>query len=434
MISLSGGLDVAAHEGGLDGQFAMAAINQHAKLNAAGTAMIEQCIQRRSRGPSGIEHVVNQDDVLVLDVELHGALLHFRAMADGGEIVAIERDVEGADRDCGFFDASQDLRQPLRQRHAAPHDADQSEVGDAIVFFDDLMRQPNQGALDFGCRQDLRFLAEISGLDGGLGHAVRIIRKAQAGEQPLPGALCPSARESVIIGIPAFRPDMEAPSAPPAAVITTNTTPSTSRISTTRVAAPCGLVIQSMKCCTMACAFGVGIVGHLFFHLLLHGAAEIGVGTKHHERHDGQHRIDHEPEHACQRAQLHPHPRSNQDSRHALAIHRNREHARAQHPQTTTDRDERDGRENRGANSGQQRTFPRQVPLNGVSLRRIRRAALRPAWCGSYGIGGGVTPVGALGGGGGAAGIFSSGGTTRICGAPQCGQKAMPSSIEAWQR
>ena len=78
--------------------------------------------------------------------------VHFRAMPDGREIVAIQRDVERADRDVGFFDASQDLGQPLRQRHAAAHDADQSEVGDAIVFFDDLVRQPDQGALDFGCR------------------------------------------------------------------------------------------------------------------------------------------------------------------------------------------------------------------------------------------------------------------------------------------
>ena len=156
----------------------------------------------RDSGPPGVEHVIHQDDVLVLDVELHGAGLHLRAMPDGREIVAIERNVQGADRHGGFFDASQNLCQPLRQRHTAPHDADQSKVGDAIVLFDNLMRQPDQGALDFRCRQDLRFLAEIRGLDGGLGHAVRIIRKPKPRSNPAP-AQCVPAQRSMIIGIPA---------------------------------------------------------------------------------------------------------------------------------------------------------------------------------------------------------------------------------------
>ena len=83
------------------------------------------------------------------------------AVANGGEIVTIKRDVERADRYFGFLDAAQNLRQPLRQRHAPAHDADQTEVGDAIILFHDLVRQPNQGALDFGSGEDLRFLAEV---------------------------------------------------------------------------------------------------------------------------------------------------------------------------------------------------------------------------------------------------------------------------------
>src|ERR1019366_5306546 len=65
---------------------------------------------------------------------------------------------------------------------------------------------------------------------------------------------------------------------------------------------------------------GVGIVSHLFFHLLLHGTTEIGVRAKHRERQHGHYCIDHEPEDACQGTQLHPHPRSNYGSRHLLAI------------------------------------------------------------------------------------------------------------------
>ena len=103
MISLSVVWMVRPTKAASIGQFAMATINQHAKLNAARTAMIEQCVQRRSRGPSGVEHVVHQDDVLVLDIELHGALFHLRAMANGGEIVAIKRDVEKCRPALRFF-------------------------------------------------------------------------------------------------------------------------------------------------------------------------------------------------------------------------------------------------------------------------------------------------------------------------------------------
>ena len=125
--------------------------------------MIEQRVQRGARGASGVEHVVHQDDVLVLDVELHLALAHFGPVADGGEVVAIEGDVERADGHFGLLDAAQDLRQALRQRHAAAHDADQPEIVDAVVLLDDLVREPDDGALDFGGGHDLRFLAQVGG-------------------------------------------------------------------------------------------------------------------------------------------------------------------------------------------------------------------------------------------------------------------------------
>src|SRR5450755_3282981 len=53
------GLHVSADEGGLHRQFAMAAIDEHEKLNQAGTAMRKQGIERGARSAAGVEHVIH---------------------------------------------------------------------------------------------------------------------------------------------------------------------------------------------------------------------------------------------------------------------------------------------------------------------------------------------------------------------------------------
>ena len=90
-----------------------------AELDAARASVIEQGVQGGTSGAAGVEHVVHQDDVLVLDVELHGALAYLGAMTDGREIVAVEGDVEGANRDFRFLDAAKDFREALGQGNAA---------------------------------------------------------------------------------------------------------------------------------------------------------------------------------------------------------------------------------------------------------------------------------------------------------------------------
>ena len=55
-----------------------------------------------------------------------------------------------------LLDSPQDLRQTLRQRDATTHDADQSEIVSAVVLLDDLVGEPNNGAIDFRGGHDLR--------------------------------------------------------------------------------------------------------------------------------------------------------------------------------------------------------------------------------------------------------------------------------------
>ncbi len=106
MISLPEVGHFAADESGFDGELAVAAVDEHGELDAARASVIEEGVEGGTNGAAGVEDVVDQDDVLVLDVELHGAGADLGAMADGGEVVAVESDVEGADGDAVFLDAA----------------------------------------------------------------------------------------------------------------------------------------------------------------------------------------------------------------------------------------------------------------------------------------------------------------------------------------
>ena len=68
--------------------------------------------------------------------------------AGGGEVVAIELDVEHAGIDGALLDAGDQLAQPLGQRNAAALDADQRQVFAAVALLNNLVGQAHQGTLD----------------------------------------------------------------------------------------------------------------------------------------------------------------------------------------------------------------------------------------------------------------------------------------------
>src|SRR5215831_13298616 len=114
----------------------MAAVNERKQLNAARTSVIEQRVERGARSTARIEHVVHQDDVFVLDIELHFLRAHLGTMPDRGKVVAVERNVESADRDSHFFDPPQNFGETLRQRNTAALDANQAEIVGPVVLLD----------------------------------------------------------------------------------------------------------------------------------------------------------------------------------------------------------------------------------------------------------------------------------------------------------
>ena len=78
---------------------------------------------------------------------------------DGGEVVAIEADVEDADRDVEAFERLDFRGQALGDGDAAAADADEGEAIEILAFFEDFVGQANQGAIDLGGAHQLGFFA-----------------------------------------------------------------------------------------------------------------------------------------------------------------------------------------------------------------------------------------------------------------------------------
>src|SRR5580698_3346378 len=162
-----GGLHSSSDECGFNRQLAMAAVDQHTQLEASGTAHAKQRVHGGTRCAASVKHVVYQHHRLILDGNAYVAFLY-----DGlgtasrkivHKIVSIEGNIEGAEQYRLLLDTLNNFRQPLGQGNAATPYADEGQIFDAIIFFENLMGQPDQGALYFGGRHQLRFLTNFDG-------------------------------------------------------------------------------------------------------------------------------------------------------------------------------------------------------------------------------------------------------------------------------
>ena len=100
-------------------------------------------------GAAGEEHVVDEDDRVVLEPERQVRGVHDRAGVGpaGGEVVAVEGDVDVA---AGDLDVEQVADEPVQARgemRAATVDAHQRDVPVGVLL-DDLMRDAHERAAD----------------------------------------------------------------------------------------------------------------------------------------------------------------------------------------------------------------------------------------------------------------------------------------------
>ena len=80
-------------------------------------------------------------------------------VADRRQIVAVEIDIEDADRNGALLQRLDLPGQPLRQRNAAAADADERQCVQVPALFQNLVRQTDQRTVDLARAHELRFQA-----------------------------------------------------------------------------------------------------------------------------------------------------------------------------------------------------------------------------------------------------------------------------------
>src|SRR5271166_5255384 len=101
----------------------MAAIDQDEELDQAGTSMGKEGVESGARGASGIEDVVDQHDFLAFDGKTNLHFLDYGSLAQSGEVVAIEGDIESADGNLFLFDLLNHFAEAFGDGDAATADA-----------------------------------------------------------------------------------------------------------------------------------------------------------------------------------------------------------------------------------------------------------------------------------------------------------------------
>ena len=112
------GGDVLADVVGADRQLPVTAVDQHRELHRAGPADVVERVQRGPHGAAGEEHVVDQDHPAAVDAAAGQLGLAERAGGVQPQVVAVEGDVERADRDVDAFECVDAGGEPGGERDA----------------------------------------------------------------------------------------------------------------------------------------------------------------------------------------------------------------------------------------------------------------------------------------------------------------------------
>ena len=128
----------------------MPSVDENCKLHAGRTAEIAQRIERRADGAAGEQDVVDKHDGQSVDVEANVGRVDL-----GGKmcrkIIAIEADVERAERYVGALDLLDLTRKAMCEQIASGEDSHQSDVRGTMVGLENLVRDARERSLNFVC-------------------------------------------------------------------------------------------------------------------------------------------------------------------------------------------------------------------------------------------------------------------------------------------
>ena len=130
----------------------MAAVADDGELDTGRAAVVEEGVDRGADRAAGVEDVVDEDARLPLEREVELRRAHDRLRMERRltaahlDVVAIERDVERAERDLVLGELGDQPAQPVRNGHPARVDADERDRVEVRVRLDDLVGDAMKGA------------------------------------------------------------------------------------------------------------------------------------------------------------------------------------------------------------------------------------------------------------------------------------------------
>ena len=139
----------------------MPAVDQDRQPDRARATQVDHPVERRADRPPRVEDVVAQQHRASVQVEVDLGLLEQGLRRDRREIVPIEGDVEGADRERVGDEVGEAGRQTRRQRHSPRPDADQRQAREVLLTLRDLVGHPIDHAPNAIGVQDLGFLDQL---------------------------------------------------------------------------------------------------------------------------------------------------------------------------------------------------------------------------------------------------------------------------------
>src|SRR5262249_29375219 len=120
------------------------------ELDPLGAAVVEERLDRRADRPTRVEDVVDEHNRLPFEREVEargaddGLRMAWRATASHLHVVAIEGDVDGAERGSLAGALIDEPAQALRERDAARLDADERDAAEIRGALDDLVRDARE--------------------------------------------------------------------------------------------------------------------------------------------------------------------------------------------------------------------------------------------------------------------------------------------------
>ena len=124
-------------------------VHKDEKLHGLGPSVVKDGLQRGTDGAAGEEHVVHQHHVLVVKGRGNMRFTDGGPGVQGGPVVAVEVDVQRAERKLAAKLFFQHLAEAQGQIDAAPLDAQQHGLFAIAVAFHDLAGQPVEDAGHF---------------------------------------------------------------------------------------------------------------------------------------------------------------------------------------------------------------------------------------------------------------------------------------------